>query len=90
MTTDLAWLQARDSMIKQQTLLTAAKSTDLRVQKNRMLRALGSTVEADVPGVEVEPVADHQWQDPSEWDPATRQQWDDFMRKSRAFKVFGF
>ena len=77
-------------MIKQQTLLTAAKSTDLRVQKARMLRALGGTVETDVAGVEIESAADHQWQDPSEWDPATRQQWEDFMRKSRAFKVFSY
>ena len=83
-------MQERDTLIKQQTLLTAAKSTDLRVQKNRMLRALGSTVEAEVVGPEVEPRADYQWQDPSEWDPATRQQWDDFMRKSRAFKVEQF
>lgn len=80
-------LQERDAVIEQRTLISAAKSTDLRVQKNRMLRALGSTVEADVPGVEIVPAAEHQWQDPSEWDEATRQQWDEFMRKSRAFKV---
>lgn len=73
--------------MEQRTLRLAAKSTDLRVQKNRMMRALGATVEADAPGVEVIPAAEHQWQDPSEWDEVTRQQWDEFMRKSRTMKV---
>lgn len=80
-------MQRRDTVVEQRTLIAAAKSTDLKVQKNRMLRALGSPVDEDSTEVEAGPAAEHQWQDPSEWDPATRQQWDDFMRKSRAFKV---
>ena len=51
------------------------------------MRALGGTVESDVAGVAIEPAAEHTWQDPSEWDPATRKQWQDFMQKSRAVRV---
>ena len=81
-------MQKQNSQTEQQTLIQAAKSTDLRLQKNRMLRALGAPADEAETEAEAEPAAEHQWQDPSEWDPATRQQWDDFMRKSRAFKVF--
>ena len=57
------------------------------MQRNRIMRALGGTVESDVAGVAIEPAAEHTWQDPSEWDPATRKQWQDFMQKSRAIRV---
>ena len=68
--------------------MSAAKASDLVLQRNRMLRAMGGTVESDVEGEEPASLAaEPHWQDPSEWDAATRRQWDDFMRKSKALRA---
>ena len=84
-------MQARQHQVHQQKLLTAAKASDLLLQRDRMLRAFSGEVaeeEAPVAEVEVDVLEpETHWQDPSEWDQDTRKQWDDFMRKSKALKV---
>lgn len=81
-------LKAHKERRDQQRLISAAKASDLLLQRNRMLRAMGSIVASDVEGEEPAPmISEPPWQDPSEWAPATRRQWDEFMRKSKALKI---
>lgn len=85
-------VQMRGHRKEQQALISAAKASDLLLQRDRMLRAFrGAEEEApqeeDEEGEPAALASDPQWQDPSEWDPATRRQWEDFMRKSKAMRV---
>lgn len=53
-----------------------------------MLRALGGSSQAQqIDDVLVLDTAEVEWQDPTEWQPATWQQWEDFMQKSRALQA---